>query len=194
MKKNKKINNFGFSLIEIILSLFLFVILSLNIITLFQAYQKYSVIIPKSITNANAKNENLKIIDNLKTYIREAQNILDSTVINSITYNSGTSTLVLQLRSIDNNDNIILGSNDVVVFNLETSTFPYKLYRIINADSNSKRSSGKILISDSVKNLIFKYSNLSPKYSKSVIIYLETIKKYKNEDLIEQSTTTVNLR
>lgn len=194
MKKNKKINNFGFSLIEIILSLFLFVILSLNIITLFQAYQKYSVIIPKSITNANAKNENLKIIDNLKTYIREAQSILDSTVINSITYNSGTSTLVLQLRSIDNNDNIILGSNDIVVFNLETSTFPYKLYRIINADSNSKRGSGKILISDSVKNLIFKYSNLSPKDSKSVIIYLETIKKYKDEDLIGQSTTTVNLR
>lgn len=176
--KNKK----AFSIIETVLSVSLITILSLSIVVLFNLYQDYQKITPNSIMKSIIKKNHSETLTNLKQYILQAQNIINTTTINGITYTTDNKNLILQLRSIDSNNNIILGSYDIVIF-YTTSSNPIKIYKKIIPSSFSSRKNYEVLINNMVKEINFEYNTINPKDASMIKIYLKT-----SNDLLEKQT------
>ncbi len=174
MKKyNLKKGNSGFTLIETILTLSLFTILSIGIITIFNIYKEYGTIFPKSLYSSIIKRNHSEIIEQLKNNIKQTQLIVATTSIDSTIFTTNTTTLILQLRSIDDSKNILPGSYDTIVFYTNTSTPPISLYKKISASLYSSRKSGTFLVSNKIKNLSFIYNTSNPKDANLIEIILE---------------------
>ncbi|MGC8775827.1 MAG: prepilin-type N-terminal cleavage/methylation domain-containing protein [Minisyncoccia bacterium] len=187
-----KINNKGLSLLELILSIFLLSILSLGIIILFNLYKDYQSITPISISRSIIKKSHSESLSILKQNILEAQNILSSTTINGQTYTTDNKTLILQLRSIDNNQNIIIGNYDLVLFYV-SSTNPFILFQKIIPSAYSARKNTNAVINNMVKNINFEYNTPEPKDANLIKISLETSNNFSGKEITESSYITIKL-
>lgn len=186
--KNKK----GFSIIEIILSIFLITILSFSIIVLLNLYQDYQKITPTSISRSIIKKNHSETLSALKQNILQAQNIISSTTINGITYMTDNKNLILQLRSIDSDNNVITGNYDLIIF-YSTSSNPIKFYQKIIPSSFSVRKNYEILLNSIVKEINFEYNTINPKDASIIKIFLKTSNNFSGKELEESSYISVKL-
>lgn len=186
--KNKK----AFSIIEIILSVFLITILSSSIIVLFNLYQDYQKITPTSISKSIIKKNHSETLSALKQYILQAQNIINSTTINGINYVTDNKNLILQLRSIDNDNNIVTGNYDFVIF-YTTSSNPIKFYQKVVPSPFSTRKNYEILLNSIVKEINFEYNTIDPKDASIIKIFLKTSNNFSGKELEESSYISVKL-
>lgn len=186
--KNKK----AFSIIEIILSVFLITILSSSIIVLFNLYQDYQKITPTSISKSIIKKSHSETLSALKQYILQTQNIINSTTINGINYVTDNKNLILQLRSIDNDNNIVTGNYDLVIF-YTTSSNPIKFYQKVVPSPFSTRKNYEILLNSIVKEINFEYNTINPKDASIIKIFLKTSNNFSGKELEESSYISVKL-
>lgn len=184
----------AFTIIEMLLGLTLFIIISFGIINIFNLYQKFEQEIPNVVLSSIIQRNHLETIENFKTYIRQAQNVLASTTIDGVLYTTATTTLILKLRSIDSSNQIIPDSYDLVVFYTNTTTPPITLYRKISASPQSKRQSGILILNKIIQNLSFTYDTPNPKDAKLVNINLETSKSFGTKKISKSSIISISLR
>jgi Tfp pilus assembly protein PilW len=89
--------------------------------------------------------------------IRWANQILSSVTIDTQAYATADNGLVLEIPSIDSSGNVITGTNDYVVYHLNTSD-PTVLERIIDANVTSSRTDMTRTIAGNVNALSFSSS------------------------------------
>lgn len=186
------LNKKGFTILEFVLSIFLITILSAGVVILINLYKDYQFITPTSIARSIVKKNQVDSLKILKETILQAQNILASTTIDGQNYVSDNNNLILQLRSIDNNQNIIPGSYDLIIF-YTTSTNPKILRQKIIPAFYSKRTNTDLIINNQVKNINFEYNTPLPKDANLIKIYLETANNLSGKEIIESSYVSIKL-
>ncbi len=176
----------GFSILEVIIGVGIFIVLFLALFGIYEGYGKLYSVGQAEITTL----KNVRIaLNEVNNFAAQAHRVLASQIINNISYQSSSTTLILQLPAITSAGDTIPDSWDYAVFYLGTTT---TLYRFLQADAASARSpAGLKALSTGVSNVTFTYDNADFTQVKKVGIALETqaqenhqlVKKY----LIEQS-------
>lgn len=177
----------GFSLVETVIVVGLVAGLMLAIIELFINFNT-----SYDLQNANINNSYsaAAFLNETEELSLQADSVVASRTINSTTYTSGTSTLVLELPSIDSSGDIISNAHDYAVMYVASSS----VYRVLQADAASVRHSGTKLFSDVVNSLTFTYNNVSPASTTKIAIDIITQKQIKQKTLQTHLTQTVYLR
>jgi hypothetical protein len=95
------------------------------------------------------------IVDKFTSAAGQASVVLTSAVVSGITYESGTTTLVLSLPTIDMAGDLVVGQTDTVVFYKNGND----VFEIIGLGMGSGRRPGSIKLSHTVSDLAFIYDN-----------------------------------
>jgi Tfp pilus assembly protein PilV len=172
--------NSGFTIIEIVIVIFLTSILLLGLFSLYEwhatmyNYEEITVRVAESGRNA---------MQAMYANTAQAYRVLATSTVNSTLYSSGPSTLVLQIPAIDSSSNIVVGKWDYAAFHSSGTN----LYMDISADAASSRKKvvGKLL-SDSLYSLNFTYDDSNFTLVKKVVVDLQ--------NRLTQRNRTVNNR
>lgn len=142
----------GYTLAETIVVVALFAILS-GALALFYIYFDRTFIYEESLNTTDMAAG--VAAQDIQNYTILADQVLASTTVNGTNYVTATTTLVLQVPSIDSSNAIISGSFDTVVYNLAGGI----LSRITSASTQSVRASGTNQLATGVTSLTFTYDN-----------------------------------
>lgn len=148
----------GYSLAEVLVSVFIITvvvgILGAAFVGLYRSYLLYST-----------KNELLidagRMIDQIGNSVRPAYSIEASHVIDSTTYTSDRTTVVLKIASLDPNGDPLAGVFDYVVFTRDGMNTAL-LREIIDADPSSARIDRERVLGENVDDLVFLYKDANP--------------------------------
>jgi len=142
----------GFSIIEAIFASAILIFVLGAFVVLYTNFSKFYNRQQAEINIGNSARESVK---ELQSSILQADQIAASHTFSGTTYSTDQDTLVLEIPSIDGSGNIVSGKYDYIAFYLTGNN----LYRLIDADAASSRSSGQNKISDAVSALTFTYNN-----------------------------------
>ncbi len=145
----------GFTLIEAVITIGLFVII---MITFFALYDGYSKVYVSQQGLFNIAGSASSLMNETNTMVMQADQVVASHTFAGIGYTTGAETLVLELPSITASGDIVNGKFDYVAIYKSGS----KAYRILAADSTSSRRNETKEFSDTISSLNFTYNNLSP--------------------------------
>lgn len=144
----------AFTLLEVVIVLALFSVMFLAVIRFFVNYNT-SYIFERAVTNSSSSAGTL--MSEIQNAALPADQVLTSHSFGGTTYSSATSTLVLELPSIDSAGVIIAGDYDYIAFYTDGT----RAYEIVEANASSGRASRTRLLSDSLNALTFSYDNAS---------------------------------
>ncbi|OGE82788.1 MAG: hypothetical protein A3B10_03895 [Candidatus Doudnabacteria bacterium RIFCSPLOWO2_01_FULL_44_21] len=167
--QNSKIKsqNFGFTLIEMIIVVFLVGSLSLVVASLFFGQDK---IYHTQMMELGVTNDARMALDDIDAFVR----MTDVLVSSQGGYTLGAQTLILQIPSINASSQIIPATYDYVVYSLSGSN----LDRIIMPDDASSRVSTTKRVASRVNGLVFTYDNANPNLVKYVTTNITTQEAY----------------
>lgn len=151
MKKNK-LGKKGFTLIEVIFAVAILILIFAALTYLYNNYYNVYFYQQTSVSVADSAHATMKELQNTAL---QADKIIASHTFSGNVYNTDQHTLVLEIPSIDGSQNIVSGKYDYAVFYI-TGT---NLYKRVQADAASSRSSGLTTISGMVTALTFTYNN-----------------------------------
>ncbi len=138
----------GFTLMEAVLVVALFGILMVAITEFFfgsnQIYQTQNAELGINYSARQA-------LDDIDTFVRQAVQVVGTFG----TYNSGPTTLILEVQSVNSSNQLIPGVYDTILFNLSGSS----LYREIFPGLGSVRPAGMRLIGSDISSLAFTYND-----------------------------------
>lgn len=150
--EKKRPNKLGFSLIEAIFALAIFIFVLVTFVVLYINFSKFY----------DRQQTEIKIGDSAREAVKELQNaalqadqIVASHTFSGTAYSTGQHAVVLEMPSVDGSGNIISGKHDYVVFYVTGGN----LFRIVQADAASNRTSGQNQLSDAVSALTFTYNS-----------------------------------
>ncbi|MGE5540799.1 MAG: type II secretion system protein J [Bacillota bacterium] len=144
----------AFTLLEVVIVIALFTIMSFAVIRFFISYNT-SYLFERAITSSSSSAGTL--MSEIRSAVLPADQVLTSHSFGGTTYSSATSTLVLELPSIDSAGVVISGTYDYIAFYTDGA----RVYEIIDANAASNRTSRTRLLSDSLNALTFSYDNAS---------------------------------
>ena len=133
---------------EVVLVIALVAILSLAIMDMFSGQSKIFNFQNSELTITNDARMALDEVDN---YVRGANRVIET----YDTYTTGTTTLLLQMQSLDASGYLIPGTYDIVIAYLDGSRLMLKLI----PDVASNRQSFEKMLADNVTGLVFTYNN-----------------------------------
>jgi hypothetical protein len=119
-----------------------------------------------------------QIVDTVGLYAHSA-----SATINGTVYASGTSTLVLEMPSVDADGEIIPATYDYVAFGVSASD-PTRFILDIDAGTNSDRINGTRQPASLVDKLIFRYNTVDPTEATAVELYVRTSKDVRGQTVL----------
>jgi hypothetical protein len=125
--------------------------------------------------------------------IKLADQVLASKTINLINYSTSENTLILELPSVDSNQNIIPNTYDYAVFHLKPSD-QTKLILSIEASPQSSRVSGDTLISSSVEKIIFSCNDSDFSKVALISVYLSSSRTVLGAPQRIITSTSISLR
>jgi hypothetical protein len=137
----------GFTIIEILVTMGLFVLMIAALVLL---YQGYGTLFVSEQTSFWMKTSANIAVTEIEHATLQANRILASYTISGTTYTTGPSTLVLELPSTDASGGVISGAFDHVVFYVSGTV----LYRLIEANPASQRQNGTKRLCDSLSTLV----------------------------------------
>lgn len=158
---------FGFTLIEVILVVFLVGALSLVVSSLFLGQDK---IYHTQMMEFGVTSDARTALDDIDAYVRSADVVLATYG----SYTTGSQTLILQVPSVNASSQIIPATFDFVVFKLNGST----LNQITTANAASTRVSGTRKLATRVTGLVFSYDNSNKALVKQVTTDLTAEESY----------------
>lgn len=162
MKKNQKL---GFTLAEILVVTFLFVILTMIGAGIFLYNNRFYESQTGEIASIHAARE---AGDKINEFARQALAIETAYTYNSVNYSTGSGMVVFRLPSIEADDDIIAGVYDYVIIGA-SSTAPNLLELISSPHPSSLRPGRYLLLSDKLTALIFTYDNVNLALAKNII-------------------------
>ncbi len=175
-------NQDGFTLFEMIIVIFLFAILLVGLLNIFDWQHKIYNLEQAEI----AATGTARVALNAMTFgMAPGSAIVASRTIDSTNYVTGGSTVVVQLPSYDSSNNVIADTWDYIVFSASGSN----LTQTIDAANNSERNSGTKLLTDSLENFALTYNNADPTAASQITVNLTTRSYYRGNN-----STSVNLQ
>ena len=164
--KHRIFKEIGFSLIEVVVAVAVFVIVILGFFGLYDGYiRTFNTQQAQFIVTTSAS----ALMNEVTTMVLQADRVLSAHTFSGTAYTSGASSLVLELPAIDSSGNILTG-HDYVVFYVSGNA----AYRLFEADAASNRRSGLKQLSDAVNSLIFTYDNIDVTQATKVDTQIET--------------------
>jgi prepilin-type N-terminal cleavage/methylation domain-containing protein len=157
----------GFTIIEIILVVFLVGVLSLVVAKLLSGQEK---IYQTQNMELGVTDDARSALDDIDSYVRMA----DALVASHDIYTLGSQTLILQILSINGLNQIIPATFDYVIFDLDGT----KINRIIVPNVASARLGSTKSLAFRVSSLTFTYDNANPSLVKNVTTDLTTQETY----------------
>ncbi|NQU83981.1 MAG: prepilin-type N-terminal cleavage/methylation domain-containing protein [Parcubacteria group bacterium] len=150
MTKQKGFTILEMTIVVLISSIALFIVSTLFIAQL-QLYRSESLF-------SEVREQNLLTQNIITRTIEESFNVVVNATINSEDYDSDADTIILQLPSIDADQNTIAGSYDYMAFERD-GTDPTKIISNTEIDLASTRPAGKKTITQFVNSLNFGYND-----------------------------------
>jgi prepilin-type N-terminal cleavage/methylation domain-containing protein len=173
----------GFTLIETVVVIAISVMALLALVNLFIVFNSIYGYQNAFIAAAGSAGGSM---NSLEAYVSQAENVLASRTVSGTSYSSGTSTLVLEIPSIDSSGNALPSAKDYVVFHASGTV----LYRIVAADNQSSRLSGQKQMSGTLSSLSLTYDDSDFTQVTNIVVDIRTQAVYKQQivqsRLIEQ--------
>jgi prepilin-type N-terminal cleavage/methylation domain-containing protein len=157
----------GFTLIETIVVVTVFTILMIGLIGIYLNFGSYLATEQKT---AEVVHSASRLTSQVHDMTLQANAVAASYVFSGTTYTSGSTTLVLELPSVNASGDIVTNAHDYVVF-YATNT---KAYKIVDSAIGSARVGATIRLSDTLGSLTFTYDNATPSLASKVDVDVQT--------------------
>lgn len=154
----------GFTLAEVLVVIFLFVILIMTVVGIFLYNNRFYENQSGEIASIHAARE---ASDRVNEFARQALFIESSYTYNSVNYNTGPGTVIFRLPALEADDDIIVGVYDYAVIGA-SSTVPNLLELISAPHPSSARPARYLLLSDKLTALTFTYDNANLALAKNI--------------------------
>ena len=166
----------GFTLIEVLVLIVVSVVALLALVNLFLIFNSIYGYQQAFIATAGSAG---KAMNALEASVLPADAVLASRTVGGTLYTSATTTLVLELPSVDGSGNLVTGAKDYIVFYTASTT----LYRLVSANAQSARISGTTILSTTLSALSFTYDNTDFTKVTKVTTDIQTQKQFKTQIL-----------
>lgn len=177
----------GFSLIELVISVGIFILIVLAITALFFTHD---TLFSAQQTTVEVIGSASALASDIQVMTQQADQVLSSHAFSGVTYTTSTSTLVLRLPSIDSSGDPIPSTYDYVAY-YATGT---SAYRLVDAGAGSVRIPGSKQLSNAITTFTFTYDNINTALVSSVGVDIATEKAAKREEVDTHVSQTVYLR
>lgn len=168
MHRNHLQKNAGFTLLEIVIIVGVSTLIVLALIPLYSGYiRTYSYTTAVGDTAGSAA----ATANELQKWVLQSNRIVTNTTISGTLYTTSSTTLALELPSIDSSGAIIASAYDYVVF-YSSGT---KLYRLLSSNAGSSRVSGTKTLSTTLSSLTFTYNNASPTSADAITVVMHMV-------------------
>ncbi len=164
----------GFTLIEVLITIALSVILILAIEQLYIVYGRVIVFQKSAIEVAHGGNS---IMDAVRAAGLQASRVVETHAFSGVTYNSGTTTVLFEIPSVDASGAIIGGSYDYIGIYASSTN----VYRLTDAAVGSTRVSGEKRLTGVLDALSFWYDSSSFPSVTNVIVDATTSAMVRDE-------------
>ena len=168
--------NRGFTLIEvtILTSVTAVALVALvNLFLMFNSMYSYQRVFIATAGSSGAA------LNALQASILPADGVLVSHNFSGTTYTSATTTLVLELPTVNSSGNLVSGAKDYVAFYASST----ELYRRVEANAQSVRISGLTLLSTTLSSLSFTYGNVDVTQATNIITDIQTQTQFKQQTI-----------
>ena len=145
-------NKKGFSLVEALLAIAIFIFILLALVIIYASYTKVYNYQQETVRVAGSAR---LAMNEIQSHALQASHIVQDRSFSGTVYGSDEDALVLEIPAIDESGDIISGQFDWVVFYKSGNS----LYRLVEADADSRRTSGLTELSGAVETLSFSYNN-----------------------------------
>ncbi len=142
-------------------------------------------------TSAQSSGSANAAIREIELFAFPANAVLQTHTFSSATYTSTSTSLVLEIPSVDSSGNIISGTHDYAAFYVVGTT---TMYRLLEANAASKRVSGTKRLSSSINTLTFTYNDSNFTNVHTVTVDLQTQARAKQEILNDHRREQIRLR
>ncbi len=177
----------GFTLLEVVIVIGMFVVMMILLMNFFLSYNK-SYLFDRALV-ATASSAGV-VMNEVVTYTLQADQVLSSHVFSGTSYASGANTLVLELPAVDASGNILSSTYDYVVIYVANGT----VFRTISADATSSRHSGTKRLSDTIYSLGFTYNAVDFTQVSTVTADVQTQSSVKSTTAQTHLTQIIRLR
>ncbi|WKZ29561.1 MAG: type II secretion system protein [Patescibacteria group bacterium] len=160
----------GFTLLELIVTMSIAGLMFMIVGGIFLAQGRYLAI-------EDAINETqyhaFQALDAAGLYTSSAKRVVSSMTINGQPYTTSTSTVILELPSIDSNGTVLGNTFDYVAIGKDP-TDPTKFIYDIDAAVGSVRLNGKFSKASLIDKVIFRYNTVDPASATAIELYVRT--------------------
>ncbi|MDO8231816.1 MAG: hypothetical protein Q7T37_01260 [bacterium] len=130
------------------------------------------------------------LVKEIESLALPADAVLQTHTFSGITRTSTSTTLVLEIPSIDSSGNIVPSAHDYAAF----YTAGTDAYRILEANASSQRVSGTKKLSSTVNSLTFSYNNTDFSQVDTVIVDAQMRAQVKQELIYDHRQQQIRLR
>jgi len=124
-----------------------------------------------------------QILDTAGLYALSSSGVIASRTIGGTAYTTGTSTLVLELPSINAADDVLVNAYDYVALGVSPSD-PTRFTVAIDASTNSARTDAVRYPGALVDKLIFRYNTTDPTAATAIELYVRTRKDARGRTIL----------
>ncbi len=178
----------GYTLVETIIAIALFAILGVGIASFVYIYVEYNSFLLRQNMESEVQNSHWQTLGDLELAIRQTKQATSSLIIDGVNYETSSTTLVLELYSIDEEQNILEDYFDHFVYYFDSNNTSTLMKRVVASVSSSRQSIWQPL-NKNVENLRFFYDNSNFASSTKITIALKTKKEY--QGIIKTASTTM---
>jgi type II secretory pathway pseudopilin PulG len=177
----------GFTLVETVITLGLFVMVSLALMFMLDGFGKIFYSQQALLNAAGSARQAMTAISNSTV---QAANVLATSTIAGTLYTSSATTTILLLPAVDNTGNVAANKYDTVIFYASSG----KLYEIQQPDVSSSRLAFAKTLSDTLANISFTYNNSNFLQVSQLTVDLQTRSIVHGQTLQAHLAETLNLK
>lgn len=177
----------GFTLAETLIAMAVALILLGAIVQFFLGYSRTRHFIE---ANFQVTNSASVIADDVTLIVRQSNRILSSRVFSGTTYTTGTSTIVLELPTVNGSGSIVAGSSDYMLFYKSGEDF----YWVSTPAGSSARQAFTKRIGEAVSSVTMTYNNADVTAATKVDIDVQTTKSSGGQNYTQRVHNQAYLR
>lgn len=175
-------------MLEMIIVIFLFAILLIGLLNIFDWQQKvYNLEQADIAATGSARN----VLNAMTFSLAQGRSIISSRTVNGTGYTTGGGTVIVEVPAYDSGGNLVADTWDYIIFHVNGT----EVIQIIDAAGSSARESGTKLLTDTLESLSLTYNNPTPSSASQVTVNLTNRAYYRgNQSVSVNLQETIFLR
>jgi Tfp pilus assembly protein PilW len=125
--------------------------------------------------------QGFQTLDTIGLYTDSAKRVVSGSSINGQAYTTSTSTIILELPSIDASGAVLSNTYDYIALGIDPADSTQFMFDI-DAATGSDRISGKFIKAHLIDKLIFRYNTVNTSAATSIDVYVRTIATARNQN------------